>query len=155
MSKIFLKGAAVCCLVLGIIAAGYYYMGSEASFSETAPVSADQDAIPEETLDEIAMLTEEIKNLEEIHSQAATEAETPKGESTAEASENFKTILEIEEGATAKIVTERLHHLQIISEPVRFREIFRENEATRQIQIGTYQLSSDMDYEEIISLITD
>lgn len=151
MTNDFFRGAAALSLILGLLAAGYYYLGDNnseiESFSETQNISTASEE------NEIIKLTEEISSLE--NTIASLEEADDSNPGNTQTQESVKiAILEIEPGMNLQDISERLLQLQIIDNRNNFHEVVRSSGSEQNIQIGTYEINDAMSLEEIAELIT-
>lgn len=96
----------------------------------------------------------ELNDIKESYEQLIEEQNEAKPETEEEPISYHSYLLTIEPGMNSSDVSELLYQAQIIDNEKRFNQYLVENGLSTRIQIGEYELISDMTYEEIAAIIT-
>lgn len=93
---------------------------------------------------------------EESESRQSDEiADAVDSESSASgSSENDTFMFMVHEGQPTSVVIENLHAADLIEDPAVVQEYIEAYDLSNMIQYGSYELSKDMTYQEIIAIIT-
>lgn len=96
-------------------------------------------------------------------SVASSESKTSKPESSesseseskpTESKPNDKMVFVVQEGQPSSVVAEYLHASGLIDDVEAFQKVLEERGLSNSVQYGSYELSKDMSYNEIIDIIT-
>lgn len=91
---------------------------------------------------------------EEINT-SSQESESLESESSQEESvDSDAFVFVVQEGQPTSVVIENLHLTGLIEEPEEVQAYIEENNLANRMQFGSYELSKNMSYQEIISIIT-
>ena len=95
-----------------------------------------------------------LSNEEEI-TPSSQEDELLESESSQEESvDSDAFVFVVQEGQPTSVVIENLHLTGLIEEPEEVQAYIEENNLANRMQFGSYELSKNMSYQEIISIIT-
>lgn len=95
-----------------------------------------------------------LSNEEEI-TPSSQEDESLESESSQEESvDSDAFVFVVQEGQPTSVVIENLHLTGLIEEPEEVQAYIEENNLANRMQFGSYELSKNMSYQEIISIIT-
>lgn len=91
---------------------------------------------------------------EEINA-SSQESESLESESSQEESVDSEAfVFVVQEGQPTSVVIENLHLTGLIEDPEEVQTYIEENNLANRMQFGLYELSKNMSYQEIISIIT-
>lgn len=92
---------------------------------------------------------------EEEITPSSQEDESLESESSQEESvDSDAFVFVVQEGQPTSVVIENLHLTGLIEEPEEVQAYIEENNLANRMQFGSYELSKNMSYQEIISIIT-
>lgn len=113
-------------------------------------------AIPEQTHDELIAKSKEyevIKNQKEL-AQKPTEPKPPEQKETVQVPVKKTYTLAVKSGMDSIQIANKLEKSGIVDSGKKFEQFLTKKDWTRSIQVGTYELTSSMSYEEIGLIIT-
>jgi hypothetical protein len=103
-----------------------------------------------------AQPNEEIKDekREPLEGEAKNEKETSKEEPIVEEDKDDTYQLTIVSGMNTEEISRLLKEANIIDDALQFEQFLIEQDYNRKVQIGSFELNDDMDYEQIAKIIT-
>lgn len=168
MSKPALRYLALGFLVSAIVLAGYrlFFYDAQSIASEDKPteetVLSKEEATYKEKYE--ALLAEtEVANLEK--ETAASESDTAEEEATSESAESAasessepsekKITVIINEGDPSSVASQQLQEQGLIEDAFDFDGFLEDNGYAALIRPGSYDVSSEMDYDQLASVLMD
>jgi hypothetical protein len=172
--KYTLRGTGIGLVAAGAVIAGIQYMGiteadletgaqaSELNIEEALALVEDHTeyfVIPENKYNEItntlAQTELELEALiEEREAEAAEEDTSEEADEETPAVVN-QTIFSIEAGMNSKDIAAELKVLEIIEDEREFERYLLDQEVDRYLRTGRYRLDSGMDFQEIVTVLTN
>ncbi len=157
MSKQGLRAFSAGMIISTSLLAGFYYFEEPKEQEPTSEITEDS---VNQYLQENGLLAIDQEHYEELVSLSEARPENTENEETedGQANETDKVItkytLEIKSGMNSKEIAEQLKHVGIIDNADDFYTYILERNLATKIQIGSFELSSDLSYEEITAKIT-
>ncbi|MGG0716491.1 hypothetical protein ABE096_02665 [Robertmurraya massiliosenegalensis] len=149
---------------LGIILAVVLLQFTDLKQNSDISVNTAKEKLTEEgfmilTKDEFARLEavdEEIEHVEKDNTEPSVETKDVEEDKLDEppVEETNKFTLEIEQNMSTEKIANTLAEEQIIEDATEFEQYLIDNGYHTKVQIGRFELNSDMDYEEISKIIT-
>lgn len=147
MIKDFFRIIGAACILSGIIL--YFSPGAKSDTKLAEQNKALQEEM--ETLQAKLQKTEkELANLQTLSADASSSDEEQKEE----VNEVKQLRLTIETGTTSKNVADELKNAGIVEDAKVFNDYLTDNQFSRNIQVGIYEIDETMTEEEIAKLIT-
>ncbi|GLB58204.1 hypothetical protein [Cytobacillus sp. NCCP-133] len=150
-TRAFSFGILITVLIMGTV---YFFDRDDASPNMQKGVEAAKQLVIQEgymvlTQEEYANLQEKIKNASKPET---AQKEQKTGKAQEEPSSSYQ--LEIVSGMTPGEIAEQLKNKNIVNDAEEFGRYLEEYGYSKKIQLGTFELSSQMSYQDIAKLIT-